>query len=220
MPELECTFCGKTDCTSEYSLKRHLAVCSKRFSAYHVNEPVIESDKHIPRFASLKNDDDYDNDNENVMLMQDEDDIGILHDHNIDDESSYDIVNDVSSTSSDYEEEKVQYDFDDWFIEQMDIQDNKSEESTGKEDNFVQFLDNITSNSLMDYENEMTKKTQHLPPIPPEMQDAIQLLSLLNTSKASFSLYEKLVKWRQSSKSAIEDKKMPTRKEVLKFLTN
>jgi len=52
------------------------------------------------------------------------------------------------------------------------------------------------------------------------MQDAIQLLSLLNTSKASFSLYEKIVKWRQSSKSATENKKMPTRKEVLKFLTN
>ncbi len=43
----------------------------------------------------------------------------------------------------------------------------------------------------MDYENEMTKKTQHLPSIPPEMQDAIELLSLLNTSKVSFSLYEK-----------------------------
>jgi len=52
------------------------------------------------------------------------------------------------------------------------------------------------------------------------MQDAIQLLSLLNTSKASFSLYEKIVKWRQSSKSTTENKKMPTRKEVLKFLTN
>ena len=52
------------------------------------------------------------------------------------------------------------------------------------------------------------------------MQDAIQLLSLLNTSKASFSLYEEIVKWRQSSKSATENKKMPTRKEVLKFLTN
>jgi len=102
----------------------------------------------------------------------------------------------------------------------MDIHDNITEKSSGKEDNFVQFLDNITSNSLMDYENDMTKKTQHLPPIPPEMQDAIQLLSLLNTSKAtSFSLYEKIVKWRQSFKSATEDKKM-SKKEVLKFLTN
>jgi len=44
---------------------------------------------------------------------------------------------------------------------------------------------------LMDYENKMTKKTQYLPPSPLEMQDAIQLLSLLNTSKASFSLNEK-----------------------------
>jgi len=66
----------------------------------------------------------------------------------------------------------------------------------------------------------LQKKTQHFSPIPPEMQDAIQLLSLLNTSKASFSLYEKMVKWRQSLLSATENKKLPTRKEVLKFLTN
>ena len=39
------------------------------------------------------------------------------------------------------------------------------------------------------------------------MQDAIQLLSLLNISKASFSIYEKIVKWRQSSKSATENEK-------------
>ncbi len=190
-----------------------MAVCSNRFFAYNVNEPVIESDKQIRRFASLKNDDDYDSDNQNIMPMQGEDDVDILHDYNNDDESNYDILNDVSSTSSDDEEAKVQYDFDDWFIEQMDIHDNKSEESTGKEDNFVKFLDNITSNSLMDYENEMTKKTQHLPPIPPEMQDAIQLLSLLNTSKASFSLYEKIVKWRQSSKSTTENKKCQQEKK-------
>jgi len=31
-------------------------------------------------------------------------------------------------------------------------------------DNFVDFLDNITSNSLMDYENEIRTKTEHLPP--------------------------------------------------------
>jgi len=46
MANLVCTFCGKIDSTSEYALKRHLAVCSKRFSAYGVNEPVNESDKH------------------------------------------------------------------------------------------------------------------------------------------------------------------------------
>jgi len=46
----------------------------------------------------------------------------------------------------------------------------------------------------MDYENEMRKKMQHLPPIPPGMQDAIPLLALLNTSKERFSLYEKMVK--------------------------
>ena len=65
----------------------------------------------------------------------------------------------------------------------MDIHENESEKSTGKEDNFVKFMDNLTSNSLMDYENEMTKKTQHLLPIPPEMQDAIQLLSLLRAHR-------------------------------------
>jgi len=42
----------------------------------------------------------------------------------------------------------------------MNIHDNKSGKSSGQEDDFVQFLDNSTSNSLMDYENEMTKKTQ------------------------------------------------------------
>jgi len=40
----------------------------------------------------------------------------------------------------------------------MDVHQNGSEKSTGKEDNFVNFLDNITSNSSMDYENEMRKK--------------------------------------------------------------
>ena len=59
MADLVCTFCGTTDCTSEYSLKRHLAACSKRFTAYDDDESVNESDKQIPRFASLKNDDDY-----------------------------------------------------------------------------------------------------------------------------------------------------------------
>ena len=65
MPDLVCIWCGKIDCTSEYNLKRHLAVCSKRFSAYF-NEQVNESDKQIPRFASLKNDDDYDSDNKEL----------------------------------------------------------------------------------------------------------------------------------------------------------
>jgi len=139
--------------------------------------------------------------------------IGIIANHNSDDDSSNKSLNDDSSTISNDEEEGDQYDFDEWFEEQMDNHDNKSEKSSGKEDNFVQFLDNITSNSLMDYENEMTKKTRHLPPIPPEMQDAIQLLSLLNTSKASFSLYEKIVKWRQSSKSATDNKKCQQEKK-------
>jgi len=67
--------------------------------------------------------------------------------------------------------------------------------STGIEDNFVYFLYNITSNSLLDYVNEMTMNIQHLPPIPPAMQDDIQLLSLLNTSKAVFHCMKKLVKY-------------------------
>jgi len=79
MPQLVCTFCGKLYCTSEYSLKRHLAVCSKKFNAYNVNVPVHESDMQIPRFASLKNDADYDSENQNIMPMQGKDDIGILH---------------------------------------------------------------------------------------------------------------------------------------------
>ena len=103
MPDLVCIWCGKIDCTSEYSLKRHLAVCSKRYSAY-VNEPVNESDKQIPRFASLKNDDDYDSDNKDNMSMQEDNDayiqnfnsdnetdsnVGIIADHNSDDESTH-----------------------------------------------------------------------------------------------------------------------------------
>jgi len=69
------------------------------------------------------------------MPMQDEDDIGILHDNNSDDESSYDILNDVSSTSSDDDEEEEQFDFDEWFAEQMNNFENGSEKSTSKEDN-------------------------------------------------------------------------------------
>ena len=41
----------------------------------------------------------------------------------------------------------------------MDIHESGSENSSGKEDNFVKFLDNITSNSLMDYKNWKTKNT-------------------------------------------------------------
>ena len=76
MPDLVYIWCGKIDCTSEYSLKRHLAVCSKRFSAYF-NEQVNESDMQIPRFASLKNDDDFDSDNKVLMPMQEDDDLYI-----------------------------------------------------------------------------------------------------------------------------------------------
>jgi len=66
MPDLVCIWCGKIDCTSEYSLKRHLAVCPKQNSAYDVNELFNESDKQIPRFASLKNDDNYDSNNNDL----------------------------------------------------------------------------------------------------------------------------------------------------------
>jgi len=57
---------------------------------------------------------------------------------------------DEPSRTSNHEKEEEQYDFDEWFEEQMDIHKNGSENSSGKEDNFVKFLDNITSNSLMD----------------------------------------------------------------------
>jgi len=70
MPDWVCVFCGKIDCISEYSLKRHLAVCCKRFTAHDVNDPVNESDKQIPRFSSFKNDDDYDSDSKENMPMQ------------------------------------------------------------------------------------------------------------------------------------------------------
>jgi len=50
------------------------------------------------------------------------------------------------------EEEGEQYDFDELSEEQMDIHYNRSEKSSGKKDNY------ITSNSLMDYENELTKR--------------------------------------------------------------
>jgi len=152
-----------------------LAVCSKRFSAYHVNEPVIESDKHIPRFASLKND-DYDSDNKALMPIEEDDDFYIQtinSDNERDSDGNsipYNTTDDDSTNGSFHEEptrisddEKVedQYDFDEWFEEQMDVNENGSEKSTGKEDYFVKFfnLDNITSNSLMNYENKMTENT-------------------------------------------------------------
>jgi len=62
---------------------------------------------------------------------------------NSDDASTNKTLNDDSSTISIDEEEGDLYDFDEWFEEQMDIHDNKSGKSSGKEDNFVQFLDNI-----------------------------------------------------------------------------
>ena len=165
MPNIVCTFCGTTDCTSQYSLKRHLAACSKRFTAHDDDESVNESDKQIPRFASLKNDDDYDSDNIALMSMQEDDDayiqnfnsdnerdsnVGIIADQNSDDESTNRTLKDDSSTISNDEEEEEgeQFDFDEWFEEQMDIHDNKSEKSSRKEDHFIQFLNNITSNIL------------------------------------------------------------------------
>jgi len=140
-----------------------LAVCSKRFSAYDDNEPVNESDKQIPRFASLKNDNDYDSNNKDLMPMQEDDDayiqnfnsdnesdinVGSIADQNSDDESTNRSLRDDSSTIFNDEEEGKQYDFDEWFEKQMDIHDNISEKFSGKGDNFVQFLDSITSNTL------------------------------------------------------------------------
>ena len=78
---------------------------------------------------------------------------------NKDDDSDNKTLYKEPKGNSDDEEEEEQYDSVEWFEEQIDIHENGSEKSTGKEDNFVNFLDNITSNSLMDYENEMTKNT-------------------------------------------------------------
>ena len=116
------------------------------------DESINESDKKIPRFASLKNDDDYDSDSKDNMPMQEDDDeyiqklnsdnetdsnVGIIADHNSVDESTNKTLNDDSSTIYNDQEEGEHYDFDEWFEEQMDIHDNKSEKSSGKEDNFV-----------------------------------------------------------------------------------
>jgi len=89
-----------------------LPVCSKRYSEYF-NEQVNESDRQIPRFASLKNDDDFDSDNKALMPMQEDDDlyieninsgnerdssVGSIADHISDDESAHVTLNDESST--------------------------------------------------------------------------------------------------------------------------
>ena len=50
--------------------EKAFAICSKRYNAYYDDESVNKSDKQIPRFASLKNDDDYDSDNKDNMPMQ------------------------------------------------------------------------------------------------------------------------------------------------------
>ena len=60
--------------------------------------------------------------------------VGIIANHNSDDESTNKTLNDDSSAISNDEEEGEQFDFDEWFEEQMDIHDNKSENSSGKED--------------------------------------------------------------------------------------
>ena len=66
--------------------------------------------------------------------------MGSIADKNSDDESTNKILNDDSSTISNNEEEGEQYDFDEWFEEQMDIHDNVSEKFSGKEDNFCSVL--------------------------------------------------------------------------------
>jgi len=84
--------------------------------------------------------------------------MGSIPYHNTDDDSANWTLHDEPSRTSNDEKEEEQYDFDEWFEEQMDIHENGSESSSGKEDDiFVKFLDNISSSSLMDYENEMTK---------------------------------------------------------------
>ena len=55
--------------------------------------------------------------------------MGSIADQNSDDESANRTLNDDSSTISNDDKEEEQYDFDEWFEEQMDIHDNKSEKS-------------------------------------------------------------------------------------------
>ena len=113
-----------------------------------MRQPVNESDWQIPRFASLKNDDEYDSDKKALMPMQEDDDSYIeninsdnerdsnvdnMADQNSDDDSASRTLNDDSSTISNDEEEEEQHDFDEWFEEQMDIHENTSEKSTVKE---------------------------------------------------------------------------------------
>ncbi len=67
---------------------------------------------------------------------------------NKDDESDNETFNEELKWNSDDEEEQL--DFDEWFAEQMGIHQKGSEKSTDKEEKFVNFLDSITSNSMMD----------------------------------------------------------------------
>jgi len=62
------------------------------------------------------------------------------------------------------DDEKEQFNIDECYAEQMEIEQNGSEKLTDKEDNFVNILGNKSSNSLMDFKNKMRTKTEHLPP--------------------------------------------------------
>ena len=85
-----------------------------------------------------ENDDLY---NENINSDNERDsNVGSIAYHNKDDDSANGTLNDESSRTTNDEEEEEQYDFDEWFEGQMDIHENGSEKSTGKEDNFVKVL--------------------------------------------------------------------------------
>ena len=61
--------------------------------------------------------------------------VGSIAYHNTDDDSANGTLHDEPTSTSNDEEEEKQYDFDEWFEEQMDIHENGSENSSGKEDN-------------------------------------------------------------------------------------
>jgi hypothetical protein len=228
MSNLVCTFCGVSGWKKENSLKQHMAHCMKK-KFLHVSESYEQQviAEVVQDGVARKNIYVHDDDNDSLYFMEeDNDDLNYKYKKEQSDDAStafennyynnkIDTINDDMSNQEEEEKsvEAEQVDFDAWFAQQLDIEETEKEAAADIDDNFGRFLDNITSTSLMDYENEIRKKTEHMPPIPPEMNDAIQLLSLLSTSKASFSLYEKIVKWRQISKSSSQIKKcLPERK--------
>jgi len=113
MPDLVCIWCGKPGFASSKYKQAFGCLC---------------------QFASLKNDDDYDSDNKELMPVPDDDDfyiktinsdsefnnsVDIIPYQKKDDDSDNETLHEKPKGDSDDEEE--QFDFDEWFGEQMDI---------------------------------------------------------------------------------------------------